>query len=53
MPDRKIPCARCESEKKHLERSGFWEVVSCTPIAHKDGRCKLVYRRKRCARPTT
>ena len=46
MPDRVVPCERCDHMKEHLEKSGFWKVVSCKPIKHKAGKCRIVYKRK-------
>lgn len=47
MPDRDIPCDRCEEEKRRLELGGIWEVVSCKPVTYRPGRCKIVYRVKK------
>jgi hypothetical protein len=46
MPDRKIPCERCQSEKEKVERGRRYEVVSCEPTTRDPKKCKLIYRRK-------
>jgi len=46
MPDKTIPCEKCEQMTDYLEKSGFWAVVSCTPIKYKKGKCKLIYKKK-------
>jgi hypothetical protein len=47
MPEKKIPCQDCESEKARIEAAGDQEVVSCDPIPGESGWCKIVWRRKR------
>jgi hypothetical protein len=46
MPDKVVPCGRSEEMKEHLEKSGFWVVVSCEPIKYKAGKCRIIYKQK-------
>lgn len=32
MPEKKIPCTDCESEKKKIEEAGDCKVIECKPI---------------------
>lgn len=43
MPDRRVPCDRCDQVKRYLENTG-WVVVSCTPITYQPGYCRLIYK---------
>jgi len=47
MPDKVIPCERCEHMKEHQEKSGFWIVVSCKPIKYKSNKCRMIYKQKK------
>ncbi len=45
MPGKPIPCMNCESEKKEIEKSGAFVVVSCTPLPNQDA---VPANRRRC-----
>jgi hypothetical protein len=47
MPDRKIPCTKCEETKKFIEQDGLWEYVKCEKMPRKPGWCRLIYRLKK------